>query len=138
MLKIVLFSIFLLFNNVYNVHAAHSQVAADLETIREASSDVVQMTLSRLIPYQNKIQELADLESRQSFLSSDVTHVVTEQTKKKISDDIKNLRTELDQNFKQDCYLNNILKGYRSQLDELNKSFIFIYTHRSCDNMCDG
>ena len=140
MLKIVLFSIFLLFNNVYNVYATHPKVADDLETIREASSDVIQMTKSRLIPYENKIQELDDLKSRLNCVTLDVTNAVTEQTKKKISDEISELNRKIDQSFSQERALSAILVKYRSQLDELSKRLNFIYTHQSssCATMCDG
>ncbi len=142
MLKILLLSIFVLFNNVYNVQASHPQVAADLEKIRLASTDTVQMFMSRLIPYDNRIKELDDLKSRLNSLTSETTDVSTstEQETKRISEEITKLRTSLSQDYRQDRELRNFLDRYKSDLEELSKTLNFIYTHElsSCALMCDG
>lgn len=137
MLKIFLLFIFFLFNNVYNVHASYPQVATDLEKIRLASVDIVQMSISCLDAYDIDIKEFKSLLHRQT---SETTSESTELEKKRVSADVAKLRIRLAQGYRTDRELRISLDRYKSGLEKLSKILNFIHTHQhsSCATVCDG
>lgn len=140
MLKIFLLSIFVLFNYEYNIYANHPQAAVDLEKIRLASTDIVQMSISHIVSYDSKIKEFDGLKSHLNSLTSEPANVSTEQETKRISDEIAKLRTKLCQDYRQDRELRASLDSYKSALEELSVLLNFIYMHQSsgCSLICEG